>query len=148
MYKYIISLYLEFHNCFAIERVIKEKWKSNFTFYFFNKQDFGKIEQLEEDFVVTSDNEEILNKLLNLSNDMIETIIIHWWNTVGNKLLSTLLMELKKTSGEVLSCDHTYGVVNSIGIQQDDIWVLYINRLYILTHILVSIKMFIIGYNE
>ena len=50
-------------------------------------------------------------------------MVQYWWFSNGNKLLNKQMNKLRKNTGIILICDHTYYIVSSLGINIDKFWV-------------------------
>lgn len=116
-------MWKEHHNSSSIERILKNNWNETFTYYYNTKQELGTLEDLENEFILSNSTIEVLKNFLNLSDDMINTIVHHWWYSEGSQQLKELIQEIIKNTGVILRCDHTYGVVKSLGIEENDKWV-------------------------
>ena len=123
---------MEHHNYNATNRILVKSWNKLFAYYYNTKQELGNLEDLEEDIILTNNIIDVMKNFTNLSDDMVKFIVEHWWYSTGSQQLKQITSNIIKTTGTILRCDHTYGVVNSIGIEIDDKWVyMYISYIYI-----------------
>ena len=116
-------MWKEHHNSSSIERILKNNWNETFTYYYNTKQELGTLKDLENEFILSNSTIEVLKNFLNLSDNMINTIVHYWWYSEGSQQLKELIQEIIKNTGVILKCDHTYGVVKSLGIEENDKWV-------------------------
>ena len=117
---------MEHHNYNATSRILVKSWNKLFAYYYNTKQELGNLEDLEQEMVLTKDIVEVIKNFTNLSDDMIKFIVEHWWYSTGFQQLKQITNNIIKTTGTILKCDHTYGIVNSIGIEENDKWVIVI----------------------
>ena len=94
-----------------IYRIITEQWNSAFVKYYWHKK-----QQNDSNFVIDQDKLKIIQDLMNISEEFIQTVVQYWWFSDGNKLLKKQINKLRKNTGIILKCDHTYYIVSSLGI--------------------------------
>ena len=64
-----------------------------------------------------------MEELLVITDNTIQNIITHWWQSIGYECLHKHMESLCQDSGEILRADHTYKVVNSLGVTNNKTWV-------------------------
>jgi len=62
---------------------------------------------------------------MTLTDNTVQNVVIHWWETVGYQELHKQLKFIRQTRGTILRCDHTYKCVNSLGVTADKRWVFF-----------------------
>ena len=74
-------------------------------------------------FEIEDEQLQSLAKSLTLTDNTIQKIVHHWWQTVGYSALQSQMNRLRRYHGTILRCDHTYKCVSTLGVTRDKKWV-------------------------
>ena len=117
LYKHIVDLYFETHNFSSIERILRCLWIESFETF---KQ---QSDLLQKQFTLEGAEQRFLAQFLSLSDNTIQNLVHHWWQTFGEPTLQEQLQHVRQIHGTVLRCDHTYKCVSTLGTTIDHEWV-------------------------